>query len=1160
MTSKMPARNAKSTARALPIAATFLAMTVISSGDLIEIIPVFAPFVAGPLFPFAHEPHDILAVMLALYVAHKLTPAVGTRAMLWYLALHLPYAYLTFPAALPELVRIALIGAAAFFGIYIISLRKRAEDRLRLQATALDAAANAVFITDRQGIIEWVNPAFSQITGYTLEEAVGRTPRILKSGQYTRAFYKTLWDTILAGEVWQAEMVNRRPDGGLFTVQQTITPLRNAQGEITHFIAIQQDITERKQAEAALRESEDRYRDLVENSQDLICTHDLNGQILSFNPSAEKMLGYPVETLKQMNIRDIIVPSARPVFETYIAILKRRGKAHGIMHIQTGNGEQRFWEYNNTLRTEGVSVPIVRGMARDVTERQQAEKALRASEKRFRALIENGRDQITLLAADGALLWESPSAVSILGYAPNQFVGRNIFELMHPDDQAWTRNMYAQVVQTAGSIQEGVFRLLHADGSWRWIEATATNLLDEPSVQAIVINYRDITERKRAEEELYQSEEKYRFLFEHNPHPMWAYDLKTLAFLAVNDSAVEKYGHTREEFLRMTIADIRPVEDVPRLMEDLAQQRPALQHAGEWRHRLKDGTIIDVEITSHTLRMGEHNASLVVAQDITERKRAEEEIHRRADEFTSLYETSRDINSQQDLQMLLIAIVERATKLLSAPRGLCYLYDAATDELELVVEHGSLLPIGARLKMDEGAAGVVMRTREPFIVDNYTVWEGRAAQYKGIEIAAVLEVPMLYHGEMIGVLGVSEVGSSTRQFFDADAHLLSLFASSAAGAVHNTRLLEETARQLSRMEALHHIDLAISASMDLRVTLDIILKHVTTQLKVDAADVLLFNPHMQMLEYAAGCGFRSRAVERTRFRIGEGQAGLAALERRLIQHPDFAASGNTFAQAELLAAENVAAYFALPLISKGEVKGVLEVFHRSVFHPGLEWINFLETLAGQAAIAIDSAQLFENLQISNTDLINAYDRTIEGWSNALDLRDEETEGHSQRVTALTLKLARASGMTEAELVHVRRGALLHDIGKMGVPDHILLKPDKLTDEEWVAMRKHPTFAHELLLPIAYLRPALDIPYCHHEKWDGTGYPRGLKGEQIPLAARLFAIVDVWDALRSDRPYRQGWPNEKAINHIKSLSGTHFDPKAVDLFLNMVPELSKDQAE
>jgi putative nucleotidyltransferase with HDIG domain len=169
------------------------------------------------------------------------------------------------------------------------------------------------------------------------------------------------------------------------------------------------------------------------------------------------------------------------------------------------------------------------------------------------------------------------------------------------------------------------------------------------------------------------------------------------------------------------------------------------------------------------------------------------------------------------------------------------------------------------------------------------------------------------------------------------------------------------------------------------------------------------------------------------------------------------------------------------------------------------------------------------------------------------LRDKETEGHTLRVTEMVLELARAAGVSEEEMVHVRRGALLHDIGKMGVSDYILHKPDKLTDEEWIAMRQHPTYAFELLSPIEYLRPALDIPYCHHEKWDGSGYPRGLKGEQIPLAARLFAIVDVWDALRSERPYRQSWSKEKVIEHIKSLSGTHFEPRAVDLFMDMINE-------
>ena len=233
------------------------------------------------------------------------------------------------------------------------------------------------------------------------------------------------------------------------------------------------------------------------------------------------------------------------------------------------------------------------------------------------------------------------------------------------------------------------------------------------------------------------------------------------------------------------------------------------------------------------------------------------------------------------------------------------------------------------------------------------------------------------------------------------------------------------------------------------------------------------------------------------------------------------------------------------------VKGVFEIFLRVAFTPDTEWLEFNEALAGQAAIAVDNAMLVNDLLQSNIELVQSYDTTIEGWSRALDLRDKETEGHTQRVTEIALHLAREMGIAEEDLKHVRRGALLHDIGKMGVPDAILLKPGPLTDEEWVIMRKHPTFAYEMLSPIAYLQLALDIPYSHHEKWDGTGYPRGLKGEQIPLAARIFAIVDVWDALRSDRPYRPAWTADQARENIVAGIGKHFDPEVVRAFLKMI---------
>ncbi|MBA4379975.1 MAG: hypothetical protein C0393_04705 [Anaerolinea sp.] len=359
---------------------------------------------------------------------------------------------------------------------------------------------------------------------------------------------------------------------------------------------------------------------------------------------------------------------------------------------------------------------------------------------------------------------------------------------------------------------------------------------------------------------------------------------------------------------------------------------------------------------------------------------------------------------------------------------------------------------------------------------------------------------------------------------------------------------EQVQHQLQRLTALRNIDMAITASLDVRVTLNVLLDEVTNVLRIDAATVLLLNPNTLNLEYAASRGFRTSALQHTYLRMGEGHAGCAALEHRIVSIPNLAETLDSLSRSPLLANEGFISYYAVPLIAKGNVKGVLEILHRAILDPDQEWLDFLETLATQAALAIDNASLLNDLQRSNVELILAYDSTLEGWSKALDLRDKETEGHSQRVTDMTLKIARVMGISDTELVHVRRGALLHDMGKMGVPDAILHNPGPLTDEEWAVMRKHPQYAFDMLSPIAYLRPALDIPGCHHEKWDGTGYPRGLKGEQIPLAARIFAVVDVYDALTSDRPYRKAWPKEKTIKHIKAEAGAHFDPQVVEAFL------------
>ncbi len=358
---------------------------------------------------------------------------------------------------------------------------------------------------------------------------------------------------------------------------------------------------------------------------------------------------------------------------------------------------------------------------------------------------------------------------------------------------------------------------------------------------------------------------------------------------------------------------------------------------------------------------------------------------------------------------------------------------------------------------------------------------------------------------------------------------------------------QQVQRQVRRFQALRNIDLAISAGPNLQFTLGILLEEIMSQLSVDAAAILLTHSGAPVLEYEASRGFNRQGFMHTLVQVGEGLAGEAADTRRTIHIPDLMQPVTEQPLQLPFCEEGFRVYYGVPLIAKGQVKGVLEVFLRSPEPLDAERQEFLEALAGQAAIAVDNSTLFEQLQDSNTELSVAYDATLEGWAKALELRDRETVGHAHRVIEMTLRVARRIGIHGEALQHIRRGALLHDIGKMGVPDSILLKPGPLTTQEWEVMRRHPQHAFEMLKTIDYLSPALEIPYCHHEKWDGSGYPRQLKGTDIPMSARIFAVVDVWDALTSDRPYRPAWPEAQALEYIRMESGRHFDPQVVNAF-------------
>jgi PAS domain S-box-containing protein len=714
-----------------------------------------------------------------------------------------------------------------------------------------------------------------------------------------------------------------------------------------------------------------------------------------------------VSALEQGHFDIILADNSMPGFDglSALAIAKEKSPSLPFVFVSGTLGEEVAIESLKNGATDYVLkqrlarlAPVVRRALQETeirNERRKALEALRESEMRYRIVAQTISDYAYAyrIAPNGSaeLEWVTDSYKRITGYAPAELSavggGRAI---ILPEDAEIARQHVERIF--AGQPSTVEYRIVTKDGRIRWLKDSAQPVRDEHEnrVVRVIGAAQDITERRQAEQQLRESEEYFRSLIENASDAITVVD--HTGVVKYQSPASEKIiGFKPEELLgENLIAHIHPQDvEMANSAFRAAMKQPGRSTTAEVRLRHRDGSWRILEsVFKAYLRHGVELTCVINSRDITERKQAENKIQ----------------------------------------------------------------------------------------------------------------------------------------------------------------------KQIAYLTALGEIDRSIASTFDMRLSLEMLVTQALSLLQMDAADVLLFNPQAYTFQYVVGHGFRARIPHlEAPVRLGEEYAGRAALEGTRIFVADLTAPSEHSPRMRALQAEGFVSYLGAPLIAKGQVKGVLELFTRTPFQPEQEHLDVLKTLALQAAIAIDNATLFEGLQQSNIDLRLAYDSTIEGWSRAMDLRDKETEGHTQRVTEMTLRLARAFGVSDEQLVHIQRGALLHDIGKMGIPDSILLKPEALTDEEWAIMRQHPVYAYELLSPIAYLRPALDIPYCHHEKWDGSGYPRGLKGEQIPLAARLFAIVDVWDALRSDRPYRKAWSEARVREYLRASAGTHFDPQVVELFLRILDQ-------
>ena len=540
---------------------------------------------------------------------------------------------------------------------------------------------------------------------------------------------------------------------------------------------------------------------------------------------------------------------------------------------------------------------------------------------------------------------------------------------------------------------------------------------------------------------------------------------------------------------------------------------------------------------------------LASLRDITERVQRERELE-------AIVTVATALRAAPTRAEMFPVILDEVLTLLQGGGAALTMRDPATGETVIELGRGGWADwTGVRLAPGEGVSGHVIATGRPYISDDARNDPLVARPDLIGDLHATACVPLIAQEQTIGAVWVGHQTAISKD----EVRLLTAVAAMTANAIQRAGLFEQLERRVSELAILYEMDRRMAASLHVRDIQDFAVQSIPRVIGAEACSLLLWDEWEKALIVRAGEGWPTEYVGKARYRQGEGLVGWVFLERRAANVPDVSADPrwqSKYREDEKLPSGRARCALAVPLILGKKTLGVLSVVNKiplptpaGVEGPGVSAFTeadeaILTSVAGQMAVALENARLYEDVR----DLSIA---TIRSLATAIDARDPYTRGHSEGVTRLAVQLARELGWDGADLEMLEFAALLHDVGKIAVPDAILRKPGPLTSEEWDVMHRHPYYSRQIVAPVEPLRRLTPWMYHHHERWDGTGYPDGLKGDAIPLAARIIAVADVWDALRSDRPYRKAWPEEKAWEHIREQAGKHFDPRVVEVFLELL---------
>ena len=998
---------------------------------------------------------------------------------------------------------------------------------------------------------EYISPALTKITGFTQEEFYN--PEIINQIMPDSEDHLARAKVKLKNPGQKGPIIMRwkHKNGSDIFLEHHIVFIFDKKGEMTALEGIARDISERKATEIELQDSEEKYRLLVENAHEGIFVLQ-NNLFQFFNDKLLEIAGYSREEMGKIPFIYLVHPKDRDwVFDMHTKRIKGETQPTSYKFRIWDKNENIKWAEINLIMIEWEKKPAVLAFLNDIHEKEEAERALRREQERAQKYLDIAGVIILILDTQGNIKLINQRGVKISGYSEEELLGKNWLSLFFCEEcRAPEKEKFDLLISGKIDIIENDEVRIHCKNNEEKVIGWSHMVLYDElgKINGTLSSGEDITQRKLAEMELIKSEQNLRTLIDQSPVGIITLDIDGF----ITDANPQGLSYIKSVIKTDKLLG-QNIQEFPQLLETgfneifqkVVETSEPFEHEF-WFKSIKGKELyFRAKIVPRYNLQGEKMGTILIFEDFTERKHSE---------FIqeTVIQVSTELRKATTRSEMLPLIIQQVTNLIHADGATLALMDNEKEYLINEYSTGIWAPLlGTRLKNGEGLSAVVLENFETYI--SHTAQDDpRANRTNNIRMPmSVIGVPLATKTDVIGILWTGR----DYEFYDYEVKILEAIGGLSANAIQRASLHEETQLRSQRLSTLREIDKAISNNFDLLPITNILTGFIIDQLKPDAVLLWSFDQESQQLKLLGGEGFKSNLKTSNLINLGQGFSGKAASDRsNLTIKDENEIKAYLSDDLGLKEDDGFIQYYAQPLIARNDLNGILEIYFKKIFYEDQEWIEFFETLSGQAAIAIDNTALFHDLQHSNTELSRAYDETLEGWARALEMRDMETHGHSDRVTDLTLLLAVKMKIKSNQLVHIRRGALLHDIGKMSIPDDILNKPGKLDDQEWNIMRQHPIYAHKMLSPIRYLHPALDIPYCHHEKWDGSGYPRGLKGMDIPLSARIFAVVDVWDALNSDRPYRKAWPQEKTLAYIKEESGKHFDPDVVDTFLKLIKNI------